>query len=670
MADKIVNKVFSHQEYAEYAGDRGAAQSVSGNLVPRKIGRHHIAFFRASLQGLDIGDMADKYLETGMDLRRAKSTLVWIRDTLRQAALRHGKHREAHLIRLRVAIMGPVEAVTKTPSLEDFRAEFDPNGFYTEKELIQAYLEAHPQSVDTQAQKRQRLINRQLEALKWIEPLITADPVRDDWVAAWFDETISKRLLLAKLATLGELMDHIASAGYRWWVGVPRLGEKGAQRIVAWLQGYESSLGILPAQSLVPLRSMPINVLIQTRQTCTGIAPLEAFVTPADLDGQTGSNRHPGAPRIDAANDYRAINSWLGTKSGNQNTHRSYQREAERLILWSVIERGKALSSLTVEDCALYRDWLSMLGRTDEADWPFRVSQSAWIGTKGIARHMKSWKPFDGALRASSVKQTMTIASSLFEWLVRVQYCAFNPWAGVSKTLTANTDESSPDVEFMRAFSVGQWKHLLACLAGQPNSKQTERLKFVLPFAYSTGMRISELVDATIGRIYTMPLSDDMGVRWMLKVLGKGGKWRAVPISSGTIEALKAYLGHRGLNQDILSNPPETPLIASLTSAGAVTSSALSKSLDAFFKEVASTIKADGKLIEAKAFERATVHWLRHTCGSHLALSGEVPLNVIQRLLGHASLQTTSIYTDTSDENIWRAVENAKNGMTAKSVPE
>jgi len=47
-----------------------------------------------------------------------------------------------------------------------------------------------------------------------------------------------------------------------------------------------------------------------------------------------------------------------------------------------------------------------------------------------------------------------------------------------------------------------------------------------------------------------------------------------------------------------------------------------------------------------------------------------VPLNVIQRLLGHASLQTTSIYTDTSDENIWRAVENAKNGMTAKSVPE
>ena len=63
-----------------------------------------------------------------------------------------------------------------------------------------------------------------------------------------------------------------------------------------------------------------------------------------------------------------------------------------------------------------------------------------------------------------------------------------------------------------------------------------------------------------------MPLSDGVGVRWMLKVLGKGNKWRPVPIPTGTIEALKIYLDHRGLNPDIFSNPPETPLIASLTS--------------------------------------------------------------------------------------------------------
>jgi site-specific recombinase XerD len=660
MVDKIVNKAV---ETSQTSADRGAAHSLS-SLVQRKVGRHHIAFFRASLQGLDIGAMAEKYLETGMDLRRAKTTLVWIRDTLRQAALRHGKHREAHLIRLRVAIHGPVEASAKVPSLEEFRDEFDPNGFYTEKELLQAYLEAHPQSVDTQAQKRQRLINRQLEALKWIEPLIAADPVREDWVAAWFDETISKRLLLAKMATLGDLMDRIARSGYRWWVGVPRLGEKGAARIVAWLRGYESSLGAIPEQSLVPLRSIATSALIQTRQTCTGIVPLESFSSPADLDGRDGSNRYPGAPRIDAANDYQAIFAWLATKSGNPNTQRAYQKEAERMLLWAVLERGKALSSLSVDDCAAYRDWLSMLGRTEGAQWPFRVEQESWLGEKGIARHKQGWKPFDGALSARSVKYAITVVSGLYEWLVRVHYCAFNPWVGVSKTLLVNADEPAPEVEFMRAFSVGQWEHLMSELAVQPFSKQNERLKFVLPFAYSTGMRISELVDAIIGRIYTMPLSDGMGVRWMLKVLGKGNKWRPVPIPTDTIEALKTYLEHRGLNPDILSNPPETPLIASLTSPEPVTTSALSKSMGGFFEDVAARLKEAGRGIEAKAFEQATVHWMRHTCGSHLAQDG-VPLNVIQRLLGHTSLQTTSIYTDASDENMWRAVEHAGHSKRA-----
>ena len=107
------------------------------------------------------------------------------------------------------------------------------------------------------------------------------------------------------------------------------------------------------------------------------------------------------------------------------------------------------------------------------------------------------------------------------------------------------------------------------------------------------------------------------------------------------------------------------PLIASEMGEGAVTTSALSKSLRGFFSGMARALQNEGKHIEAKAFERATAHWLRHTCGSHLALSG-VPLNFIQRLLGHTGLQTTSIYTDTSDENLWRAVELASTEFGAK----
>ena len=627
--------------------------------VERKIGRHHIAFFRAILLGMDMGEMSDRYLETGMDLRRAKTTLVWIQDTLRQAALRRGKHRDAHLLRIRIAAGSGTNDSTPIPSLDEYRAEFDPDGFFLEKELIQSYLDAYPQAVDTRHKKRQRLIDRQVAALKWIEALITAEPVRDDWVAAWFDSTISNRLNLAGIPTIGCLVDRIADRGYRWWIGVPRLGVKGAARIVAWLRGYESSLGALPLQSLAPSRSLPSGLIAQTRKQQTDVVPLESFIVPCDLDGRSDSNRYPGVPRIDAPDDYRAVFAWLATKSGNPNTQRAYQKEAERILLWAILERGKAMSDLTVEDCASYRDWLSMIGRTEPGNWPFRIAQAEWIGAKKVERHKQAWKPFDGALSASSVRHALTIIGNLFEWLVRVQYCSFNPWSAVAKSLAAHGNESDPDVEFTRALSVGQWGYMMDHLLELPVTPCTARLRFALPFSHATGLRLSELIDATIGRIYTMPLSDGLGVRWMLKVYGKGGKWRTAPLPGAVILLLQEYLACRGLNPDIMSNPAETPLIAGVLSNRPLTTSALSKTILSFFGDTSQSLKESGRHDEAKAFERATVHWLRHTCGSHLALSG-VPVNVIQRLLGHASLQTTSIYTDTSDENLWREVEGAR----------
>ena len=88
-----------------------------------------------------------------------------------------------------------------------------------------------------------------------------------------------------------------------------------------------------------------------------------------------------------------------------------------------------------------------------------------------------------------------------------------------------------------------------------------------------------------------------------------------------------------------------------------MTGSALYKTLRMVFHHAAENLSADGKDQEAKAFRRATVHWLRHTCGAHLASSG-VPVNLVQKLLGHASLATTSIYTETDDERLWAEIES------------
>jgi hypothetical protein len=91
-------------------------------------------------------------------------------------------------------------------SLDEYRAEFDPDGLCLENELIQSYLDAYPQAANTKHKIRQQLIDKQVAALKWIESLITAEPVRDDWVATWFDTTTSNRLNLAGIPTIGCLI--------------------------------------------------------------------------------------------------------------------------------------------------------------------------------------------------------------------------------------------------------------------------------------------------------------------------------------------------------------------------------------------------------------------------------------------------------------------------------
>ncbi|MBK9520646.1 MAG: tyrosine-type recombinase/integrase [Rhodocyclaceae bacterium] len=619
----------------------------------RKIGRHHLALYRGWLQGVSLKTLADRYLETGVDLRIAKTTLTWIRDTIRQAALRNGKHGEARLLRLSLSTAETTRHV-EIPTLEDFQADRDPSGFYSEDELIRLFLESYPQAADKKSRQRQKLIGRQIETLVWVEQLLATDPVPEDLVSAWFDEVVANRLILADIPSIGALLDRIRRKGYRWWITVPKLGEKGASRIIQWLRGYESALGSLPEHTLSPLRTLAMPALLGQRITLTAIVPIEALAVPDDIDGATGSNRWPGTPRINALNDHQAIQAWLATKSGNTNTQRAYRKEAERMLLWAIIERGKALSDLTVDDCTRYRDWLSLLGCADSNEWNFNIDQSAWIAPRNTQRFSPDWRPFDGALSASSVKHSITIVGGLFEWLVRVQYCAFNPWDGVGKTL-AMRNEIPDDIELTRVFSSGQWEFLMGHLASMDPSDHTKRLQIALPFAHATGLRLSELVDAKLGRLYTMPVRDGTNVRWMLKVLGKGAKWRAVPISERILALLSNYLEHRKLDPDPLANPSDTPLLARINGIDPISSSGLYKALRGFFQDAALSLHSLGKKHDATAFERASVHWLRHTCGSHMGSSG-VPVNLIQKLLGHASVATTSIYTESDAERLWLEV--------------
>ena len=99
--------------------------------------------------------------------------------------------------------------------------------------------------------------------------------------------------------------------------------------------------------SLHPLPTMP--------------TPLEVFLLPSDLNGEKGANRalHTITKQIDASNDLQAIHTWLLEFEHSSQTLRTYRKEAERLLLWTIIEKQKPFSSLTRDDLRDYQQFLS-----------------------------------------------------------------------------------------------------------------------------------------------------------------------------------------------------------------------------------------------------------------------------------------------------------------------
>ena len=126
-----------------------------------------------------------------------------------------------------------------------------------------------------------------------------------------------------------------------------------------------------------------------------------------------------------ATNDHEAIGAWLASKKPGDvegelsATQRSYRKEAERLLLWAVLEKGKALSSLSVEDATAYRSFL--------ANPP-----PAWCGPRHHQRWSPMWRPLEGPLTPVALRQSLIILRSLFSFLISQSYMSGNPFVAVA----------------------------------------------------------------------------------------------------------------------------------------------------------------------------------------------------------------------------------------------
>ena len=614
-----------------------------------------LAFVRSWAEGLDLGAAWHRYmyLEGSADSRRARGELARLLERMRIAARSRGRADLAALLRRDPERIAEDHA-DRTPTLEEF-AEQQAADFYSQAELLELYQAEYANAkpdARSSARRRQRLRERLVQAVQWFNQSVAKAPAPQDPVSAWLDERVADRLKQVGVLCLQDLMVWIRIKRFHWYRPVPRLGPQGAARIVRWLQEHESTLGSLPSPALTP-RSQ-IDTVRLTPAARLAVVPLERFNPPADphRSGALGTNRASiERCKINAGNDFEAIQAWLGLRVPGTHTWRAYRKEAERFLLWSVLERGKALSSLDGQDCVAYRDFLRNPG-------------PAWIAPRNEQRWSESWRPFEGPLSVSSANTGMTIVRSLCEWLVRRNYLDSNPWDDVPKRPDA------PSMPQLRAFSQKQWSLVqdwVDAQLQQAPSPALQRLKFLLDFAYMSGMRLAELAAAQVGWLRHEQL-DDGEWAWSIMVLGKRKKWREVPLPDPAVQALGDYLGSRGLNRNPEANPPETPLLAHLGREAALTSSRIYEILAMYFERCAVDVYASDHRA-ADQIREASTHWLRHTYGSHSAARG-VPQDVLQANLGHESLATTSIYMKSEKSRRHNAMQQAFRSARGPSPDE
>jgi len=652
----------------------GSPTSPRPYVVTRpRLHRGHFCYLRAMVQGLAPRPAWERYLpEVGAfdDTPRVHRMTGWIRAELAAAAARGGDFARARLLRLDLA--PPPEP--SEPTLEDFALDQGLEAC-SEAEQLAAY-EATYGSTLARTRRRARLLHRQLEAIFELEACIAQPVSPTDGVEAWITDALAQRLIVAGLLTLGALHARIAQGG-TWWRDVPGIGVGKGQALERFVSAHAETLGPLPSsEDAEPEDAAARRAEVGHAAVASMLVPLERFQLPRELDGRGGRFR---APRerclLQAEDDREAILAWLAAKQkaspvragrarprgkaagratgGGQAltcTQLAYRKEAERFLLWAVLERRQALSSMAIEDCIAYRDFVL-------------APPSAWCGPRGQPRWTSGWRPFAGPLSPRSCAYALGVLGNLFGFLVNQGYLIGNPWRAVSPPCLV---ARGPDTG--RGFTVAQWHLIQNALAALPPDLAAQRLQFALPLLHATGLRLAELVAATTDDLTWESLAEPGGALvegWWLTVMGKGGKMRRVPVSPSVIRRLAGYLTARGLPPDprcaggvaLLDAVNDSGLGAprECAAASGITGSSFHRQLKRFLQHCAERLSATDPPA-AERLRRASTHWLRHTHVSH-ALGAGVPVEVVQQNVGHASLDTTTRYVHTEDVRRLQAMQ-------------
>lgn len=282
----------------------------------------------------------------------------------------------------------------------------------------------------------------------------------------------------------------------------------------------------------------------------------------------------------------------------------------DRYLRHVSIERGLSPNTVAAyrRDLAGYAEWLAGRGVTAAGD----VTAAHVAGFVGYLRT----RP-EHPLTASSVARVLSSVRGLHRFLLEEGL--------VAADVAADQRPPKQQLRLPKAITIEQMEALLATAGG--DDVRALRDRALLELLYATGARISEAVALNV---------DDVIDADVVRLFGKGGKQRIVPVGSFAREALAAYL--------VRARP-------TLSARGTATPALL------LGMRGHRLSRQNAWLIIRSAAERAKLdvtlspHTFRHSFATHL-LAGGADVRVVQELLGHASVATTQLYTKVTADTL------------------
>ena len=273
--------------------------------------------------------------------------------------------------------------------------------------------------------------------------------------------------------------------------------------------------------------------------------------------------------------------------------------------LW--LEDGLSRNTLAAyrRDLSMYAEWLAAQTPALELDQTAEAHLQAYFA----ARH--------AATRATSANRRLTVLRRYFHWALREKRITSDP--------TVRLQAAKQPLRVPKVLSQQQVEALLR--APDVGSMLGLRDRTMLEVMYASGLRVSELVT-----LKTFHLGLREGV---LRIMGKGGKERLVPFGEEAAQWIERYLAEsRGA---ILGGQQTEDLFVTQRGAGMTR---------VMFWVI---VKKYAQL--AGVTSPLSPHTLRHAFATHLLNHG-ADLRVVQLLLGHADISTTTIYTHVARERL------------------